>query len=691
MKLASALVVLATVSPTMTMAADVSQELDQVVVTASRVEEKRKDAPVTINVRDNEEIERVKYRNPSEILTQIPGITSHNFGGDSEITSIRVATHFTNPYTIVLLDGVPVSNYGSGSSGQFAEINSDNISRIEVIKGPASALYGSNAIGGVINIISKDPASKPQVKAWSEFGRGDKWRSGVSGSASGEKASFNMDLSYIDSDGWRDNSNLDKKSANIKVQVPISESLLTFKIDYLNKDNQSPSTLSEADFEQDWQHSYHDLSLNKTDKISPSLSYSYFFDEAEFKTTLALSDMDSESRPTYGINIVNFKPWLPGFIPQPYVGLYKGRYNETEEKAANLQFLYSRDLTALNSKIIVGLDNERSSTDFVSQDIYYTNDLAQNAFTSFITGDIGSSEEITTKMSAPFLQLQVSPIDKLKLTAGGRYDSIKYEIEDRLDSTNNGEKKFDQFSPKLGLTYDFTPNFNSYLAYSKGFVVPTTSQLFTSSGANADLNPEKATNYEIGIRSALLQGKLGLDLALYSMDITDKIVSSGTSAWSTLPYINAGETSQRGLEATAVYAPIDMVKMTMAYTYARNKYETYSISQPEYNGKTVERSPKHHLNLRIAVMPIDGLEVELEMDEISSQYNDQTNDFEYTRPTLFNLRSTYKMEKWSVWAHIQNLTDKHYATYVSGSGSDPSFYSGTPLSLFVGASYTWGK
>lgn len=90
MKVASLLAVLATVSPAM--AADISQELDQVVVTASRVEEKLKEAPVTINVIDDKEIEKIKYRNPSDILTRIPGIYSHDFGGESEITSIRVST-----------------------------------------------------------------------------------------------------------------------------------------------------------------------------------------------------------------------------------------------------------------------------------------------------------------------------------------------------------------------------------------------------------------------------------------------------------------------------------------------------------------------------------------------------------------------------------------------------------------------
>jgi len=669
------------VSVTSAAAEEISQELDQIVVTASRVEEKLKEAPVTINVLDSAEIEKIKYRNPSDILRRIPGIYSHDFGGESEITSIRVQTHFTNPYTIVLLDGVPISSYGSGSSGQFAELNSDNISHIEVIKGPASALYGSNAIGGVINVISKDPTAKPQMKFWSEYGKGEHWRSGISGSGSGEKVSFNIDLNHIDSEGWRDHSSLNKKTGNIKLQyLPTDESLFSLKLDCLTSENDTPGSLYKADFESDWQHSYYDVAYSKTDKIAPSLSYTYFFDEAEFKTTLALRDIDSESLPHYNIRQ---RTWGP--FPRPY----EGKFNQSENKAANLQFLYSRDFTVLNSKIIVGLDTERGSLDSDSYDITVTWDAAQNKYTSYTMGDLDKSYDITTKVYAPFIQLQASPFDKLKLTAGGRYDSAEYELGDKQDHTNDQDKKFTQFSPKFGLTYDFTPWFNSYFSYSKGFVVPTTGQLFTASSANSNLEPEKADNVEVGIRSSFWQNKLALDVALYSMEISDKIVSDSFFD----PYLNVGETSQKGLEATAVLLPVDKVKLSMAYSYARNKYEIYSADTPEYNGNWVRRSPKHRFNARLAVMPIKGLEVELEMDMVSSQYHDSANLFEYSRPTLFNLRANYSWEQWSFWCHIKNLTDETYATYVSGdtTASETSFYPGAPISFFVGVSYKWGK
>ena len=104
------------------------------------------------------------------------------------------------------------------------------------------------------------------------------------------------------------------------------------------------------------------------------------------------------------------------------------------------------------------------------------------------------------------------------------------------------------------------------------------------------------------------------------------------------------------------------------------------------------RSPDHHLNARLAVYPISGLEVELEVDDISSQYVNDANTISYSRPTLWNLRGNYDWREWSFWAHVKNLTDEKYASYVSwGSTDGDTYYSGAPRTFFVGLSYRWSK
>ncbi len=659
-------------------AEEVKQELDEIVVTASRVGEKLSETSVTINVVDEAEIEKVKYRNPEEILRRIPGVYSHNFGGESELSSIRVPTHFTNPYTLILVDGVPTSSYGSGSSGNFNELNSANIARVEIVKGPSSALYGSNAIGGVINVITKDPSSTPQVKVWTEVGENDQWRSGISGSASSEKLSFTTGLSHINSGNWRENAAEDKLAGNVKLQyVPTDQGLLTFKVDHVSIDKESPGTLGKDDFNKNWQQSYHTFAYSDLKKTTPLLSYTHYMDDAEFKSTLAFRSIDYEGIPNYAIRRQG-----------PYA--YVGRYSESETRDIDLQFLYTRDFETMGSKIIAGVDGVRGETDSQQFNLSVNYDRRLNKYTDYTNRGLDDDFDITTKMYAPYLQFELSPLERLRLTAGGRYDSVTYEVDSKVDGSKSGDKDFSQVTPKFGATYQFSKTLNSYLNFSQGFVIPTSSQLLTSSWANSDLKPEEATSYEVGMRSSFLNSKLDFDIAYYLMNIEEKIIVRELSAYRK-EYLNAGETSQEGVEVTASYAPVDFVDISLAYTYAENKYEEYTPGRVDYSGNYVPRSPKHHLNLRLNVQPVKDLGVELEMDEISSQYANDANTAEYNRPTLFNLRVKYDLQQWSFWAHLENITDEEYASYISYSSSDAdsTLYSGKPRTFYVGLSYTW--
>jgi iron complex outermembrane recepter protein len=662
-------------------AAEVRQELDEVVVSASRVSEKVKDTPVAVSILTEQELEKVKARNPEEILSRVPGINSQGFGGESELTAIRVPTHFTNPYTIVLIDGVPTSSYGSGSSSQFLGLNSDSIARIEVIKGPASALYGSNAIGGIINVITKEPTAEAQGKIWIEAGEYSHFRSGLSGSGGSGKMGFNIDLSLVDSDGWRDQSSLEKQAATVKINyTPTDSSILSFKTDLLSSENDSAGSLNEADFKTDWQHSYHTFAYKEADKISPSLSYNLYLDNGEFSSTFTVRDEEEKSIPNYSIRQLTFGPF-----PRPYVG----SLTETETTDMDLQLLYSHNFSLWRGKINTGLDIVRGSKETKSYDLDVTKDTTINKYTSYIIEDLAKSYDIDTDVTAPYVQIELSPIEKIRFSAGGRYDSATYDVDDRLGGGKGGKKKFSRFSPKVGLTYDVNPGLNGYISYSDGFVVPTTSQLWTSRYDNNDLDPEKAKNYEIGIRSLLWQKRIRLDCSLYTMTIDDKIVVDDAGTM----YANAGESSQDGAEIMATILPHDKVRLDVAYTYARNKYDSYSTGGIDYSGNMQPRSPRNHLNARVTLLPVSGLEVEFELDDTSSQYADDANLHKYNRPTLFNIRTAYDWENWTLWAHVLNVTDKEYASYVSYSASEDSMtmYSGAPRTFYAGLSFRFGE
>ena len=679
----------------------VNQELDEVIVSASRVEEKVKETPTTTNIVASDEIEDVKFRNPAEILNRLPGIYTHDFGGESELTSIRVPTHFTNGYTMVFVDGVPTTSYGTGSSGQITDLNDRNIERIEVVKGPSSALYGSNAIGGIINIITKDPSPEPEVNFWAEYGEYEQYTGGVSASDSGQKVSYNLDVNYKDAEGWRENSAINKKVGTGKLQfAPTDSSLLGLKVEMLSSENESAGSLDEADFIEDWRHSYYPISETTMDKYVGTITYNYFLQNGEFKTVVNVRKIDHTTLPHYNIRQIKGKPGTP------HLNDYHGYFNDIQGLDTDLQLLYSRDMSFWRSKLIVGLDAEYGGTETDQDNLEVYWDPARKQFTSytFVVDDADYQKDnklldVTTKVTSPYLQLAASPFGRLRLTAGGRFDMVTYEVDDKLNGGTagdmSGDKDFSKFSPKVGATYEVNNNLNVYASYSEGFVVPTESQLFTSTNYNPQLDPEKAENYEIGLRSRFWDRRIDLDVAAYTMTIEDKIAQLDRTS----TYYNAAESSMKGIETVFVLRPTDMFSISCAYTYARNKWETYvvdtstgpAVSLEDYSGNTQARSPEHHFNIRLAVMPFAGFTAELEVDKISSQYGDDANEVSYSRPTLVNLRTSYDWENWSFWAHLTNLTDKKYATYLSGEEGDMGYYSGKPRTFFAGLSYRWGS
>ena len=658
-------------------------QLEEIVVTGARVETEVQTIPQTVNVISEEEVEKVKYRNAADLLKRIPGVFTQNLNGEDELTSIRVPTHFSNPYTLLLRDGLPATGYGDSAGGLLREIDNSSVQSIEVIKGPASALYGSNAIGGVINIITKPPPPDPFFKLWGEYGEWNQWRGSISGGGQAGPVGIITDLFFIDAEEWREHSQHKKLAGTLRSQYATSDSsLLDFDLQYINIDNDTAGSLAEEDFKENWRQSYMTFTYTELEKIAPSLTYTLDTAAGEFKTALLLRSIDHEVNPNYGIRY------------NSRTRSYTSYLSKIDSLDFDAQLLYSRNFKPLSSRLVGGIDFERGASGIDTYDLDVTRDPVTKKYTDYTVTGLGGSYDVTTYANAPYLQLLSSPFSRFNVTLGGRYDSVRYEVDDKLDTGMDGDKDFSHFSPKVGATYDIFDNFNLFAAYSQGFVVPTINQIFTGRGANRDLVPEKADNIETGFRSAYWQNKVRFDLSLYYMEIDDKIiVQTVDPVTSAIEYQNVGKTSHTGLETTITLLPLNWMQFALAYTYARNTYEDFNdpVTGIDYSGNTMPLAPENRLNARLGIIPINRMLLELEMDFQDQYYVDDANTDTYDRPSLFNFRATYNWKSWSIWVHVLNLTDEKYASRVTARNGISSFFPGAPRSVFVGLSYQWGS
>ncbi|OGW33853.1 MAG: hypothetical protein A2X58_07165 [Nitrospirae bacterium GWC2_56_14] len=661
-----------------------ASELNEVVVTATRTKEKLKDSSSTINVVSEREVETVKYRNAAEILNRLPGIYSHNFNSEEELTSIRIPTSFSSPYTLLLIDGLPAAGFGESAGGLLKEINADDIERIEVIKGPASALYGNNAIGGVINIITKRPSATPSTRIWGEAGQYDRRRGGITTSGMAGSLGYYVNLSAGDSTGWREHSGNEKQSAALKLVYALDDaSLLDFRIDYLNSDVELMGSIEKADYDKNWRQDYNTFTYVKIKKTTPSLSYTRTIGTGgELKLAALARDLSHEVIPHYMFRFNS--------VTMQYTGIL----NKIEGSDADVQAQYKQDFTPMRSKIVFGIDVQQGSSTVDTYNLAITRDAATKKYVSYTNTGLATSYGVDTGVTSPYLLLEASPLANVRLSVGGRRDAVSYDVEDKRGLGLGGTRDFSKTTGKAGFAIDVSPQVNVYGGYSQGFVAPTSSQLFSGRGANLGLDAEKADNYEVGTRMAFLDNRLKADVALYTMTIKDKIISQTIDpVTQASQYLNVGETSHKGVETMVAVAPIDLLRLTIAYTYSENKYEDYkdlaATTPYNYSGNWMPRSPRQHANARLAVLPAKGLEVEVELDSVGKQFADDTNQNSYQRPDLYNLRTTYEASAWQFWLHVMNLADRKYASYVSASRGTLSYFPGDPQTWYAGVGYKW--
>ncbi len=634
-------------------------DLGEISVTASRVATEIKDSPVTIDIIDETELETVKFVDSvNELLTRIPG--------NSMSRNLRIPMGSKN-YTINLVDGMAVRSFGRGTNGFIEEVNTSDIERVEVIKGPASSLYGSNALGGVINVITRKPPAEPEFKVWGEMGNHDRARGGISAAGSVDSFGYFFDANLLDIDGSQDRTDRHREAVSGKLIYDFdADTSLSVRVEYLETSEEDPGSLTQAQFDADWQQAAIDDAY--TDQQMKSIVVAYVTDLSEqsgLDIKYSLRDHDEQGMPS----------WNP-----------TADYGEDEMLNHNLVATYHRDFDFYDSRLILGIDLLHSSVDEASFD-------DRSADSNLVPAD---SWETLAKGSSPFFQYEISPIERMRVTLGARYDKISYEAK-TFDGSQDEEATYSNVTPKVGFTFDLDDENSLWFGYSTGFVVPSRTALFTSGRYNPDpdLKPEEAKNFEFGVRGQLLEGMLKYDVALYNTTIEEMIVVDDASN----DYVNAGEVNLKGVETSLSVQPVDFLRFDVAHTYAKNKFEEYETSGFDYSGNYMDSSPLHHLNARATWMPRHDLDIELEWDHLSSYHTHDDNaadpEGKYKRPNLLHLRVTYGDGPWSIWGHVLNLTDKKYARRVSYSkpgrfsAGGREFDSGIERTIYVGASYTW--
>ena len=221
--------------------------LDKIVVTPSRIEESSGDVGRSVDVVTAGDIEKGGDQNLADALTDLTSVDISNYGGPNATKSIRMRGS-TAAQVLVLMDGRPINNPREGEV-DLSGIPLDNISRVEVMHGPGSSLYGSSAMGGVVNIITKNPPKEGQkTELYSSFGTARTYIERMLYGAKVSKFGFLISGGYQGSEGFRENSELSAKDCNLKLGYELnSENNLSLNSGFYKSKTGAPGSLSWPD------------------------------------------------------------------------------------------------------------------------------------------------------------------------------------------------------------------------------------------------------------------------------------------------------------------------------------------------------------------------------------------------------------------------------------------------------------
>lgn len=676
------------------------QVLDEVVVSGSRTEEKLSETPMSIGVVDNAVIKRDKPKTMGEVINRIGGVSWNDLGNEQHSMGIR-QPNSTNAVYQYLEDGIPIRPLGVFNHNSLNELNLSSADRVEVVKGAASSLYGSNAVGGAVNLITAPSSLTP----YASVGYRDENVSGyrrLDTEASNTWGDFGLRFSHYSSRrsayNWQDYSNGDKDSVTLRSDYALSDSLLHAILTHSDLDSATPGSLGLTDYTTRPGFSYNTFTWRRDKATRFSVGWEgETVPNGQTSVTLFSRNNDHGQLPNYTISACTVGATCP-------TG-YKGTLNNNHVSSLGIDVKQQQDFNWLSSRLIAGLYFDRSHNSYRSDNLDVTRDAVTRKYTSYIMSAVNLSGvrdyETDITNTALFVQWESSPLDKMRLVIGGRNDNIQYDFTNHLTPGANfgaasESRGFSHFSPKIGATYALSQRTSTYANISQGFTPPEVSQLYSKS-AVPNLAPATYHNYEVGVRSAFLDGALKLDAALFRLDGKDTIVSYNIAPGNS-ENRNAGRTRSTGIELNLSWKA-DEFDARLGASIVNHRYEEYRVSATEdYSGKEMPAAPDA-LSAEIGYKPINDARIALEMVRQGSYWMNNANTVQYAGHTLLNLRANYRFaDGWEAWVQGRNLTDKLYSDSSSSSFKAGQTYNadtmdqysvGAPRSVMLGLSYTF--
>ena len=598
-----------------------AEDAETIIVSANRTQQSTSEVAQSVTVITLDDIATRQSAGVADLLRSVPGITVTSNGGLGTTTSVNIRGAESDQ-TVALFDGVKLNDPSTPGGGfNFGNLLTVNIERIEVVRGSQSVLWGSQAIGGVVNIVTRAPTEKLALNLASEYGWRDTAR--VVGNISGKvgPVSANVGAGYLRTDGFstfnetRGGTERDgyrNIGANAKFNIALSDAVSVdlrgwYSDGKVGIDGFPPPTYSFGDTPE----------FARTKELIGYAGLNASLLDGRFRNRIAYTLTDTRRRNTDLTGGTEFETFNAKGRNERFE--YQGMFDITE--AVNATF---------------GAETEKSS---------------------FRTSSYGSPfATANARINSFYGQLSAKPVAGLTLSAGLRHDD---------HDTFGGKTTFSTSAL-------FTPNEGNTVlraSYGEGFKTPSLYQLFSDYG-NKLLRPESARSWDAGITQKLLDGRIEVGATWFHRDtrnlinfISCRLPLTGICLGRPNgTYDNVDKARAQGLEFTLALKPVDALRVQANYGYVD------AINA--MTGLDLARRPRHSVNVSADYDWAFGLKTGATITHVGASFDNAANTRKLDGYVLVDLRAAFPVtQNIELYGRIENLFNEQYET---------SFRYGTP-------------
>src|SRR5215471_17503864 len=592
-------------------------EVESVVVSATRFDIPLDQSPASASVISSEELEQKQIQRVSDALREVPGLSVVQTGVAGQLTSV-FTRGLRSEHTQVLLDGIPI-NQGLQGAFNFADFTTEDIDRIEVVRGPQSTIYGPRALAGVIQIFTKQGTGTPGVMLAAEGGSYDTFREWSQSDGKVDGFDYSVGASRLDTENARPNNNYRNTAAITDVGWSPNEqlrigSLFTYSV----SDIGLPNTIFDP--------RPIDHFLTERWLIGPHIDWK----PTEWWDHKLIVAYDHERQ----INDPN---------EDGFVGATRALFERTQVDYQN--DLRPTSWLTLTSGFFYSRVNAGQERPFVSQ--------AFGPQPTFI-GD--HTQEI-----AGFAQATLTPFENLILVAGGQFAHFN-EFGGVWSYRVAGSYKIDKTNTTL------------HSSVATGFSPPSSQDIIF--GNNPNLDPEKVFGWDIGVRQELWERRVAVDLTYFHNDLSNVIGFNGL-----FQTLNLGAAETQGLEAELRAQPIPNLVLMASYTYLdAEKTDNSDISQPK--GSRLPRRPRNEVYCSASYLWFKKLRTVIEAKFVNAreELNFGLPNFDIEDYSFVNIAAEYDVTPhFSIFGRVDNLTNEHYSEVFGFPNLGRTAYGGVKL------------